>query len=72
MIRIIIKRTEIIVQIEGHSAFSYDQSYYYEIDEKYNRFFIVERNDQINSERNVVFSSPMSLTIIYNNDKRRN
>ena len=39
MIRIIIKRTEIIVQIEGHSAFSYDQPYYYEIDEKYNRFF---------------------------------
>lgn len=72
MVRIIIRRTEIVVQVEGHSAVSYDQSYYFEIDEKYNRFYIIERNDQINSERNVVFSSPMSLTIIYNNDKRRN
>lgn len=51
MIRIIIKRTEIIVQIEGHSAFSYDQ---------------------INNERNIAFSAPLSSTIIFNHDKRRN
>lgn len=72
MVIIIIRETEITVQVEGRSAYSYGQSYYFDIDEKYNRFSIVERNDQINSERNVVFSSPMSLTIIYNNDKRRN
>jgi hypothetical protein len=72
MVIIIIRETEITVQVEGRSAYSYGQSYCFDIDEKYNRFSIVERNDQINSERNVVFSSPMSLTIIYNNDKRRN
>lgn len=72
MIRIFIKRTEIIVQIEGLSVFSYNQSYYYEIDEKYNRFFIIERDDQINNERNIAFSAPLSSTIIFNHDKRRN
>ena len=72
MVIIIIRETEITVQVEGRSAYSYGQSYCFDIDEKYNRFFIIERDDQINSERNVVFSSPMSLTIIYNNDKRRN
>lgn len=45
MIRIIIKRTEIIVQIEGHSAFSYDQSYYYEIDENIIDFYHDKRRN---------------------------
>ena len=72
MVIITIRETEITVQVEGRSAFSYDQSYYYEIDEKYNRFFIIERDDQINNERNIAFSAPLSSTIIFNHDKRRN
>lgn len=72
MVIIIIRETEITVQVEGRSAHSYDQSYYYEIDEKYNRFFIIERDDQINNERNIAFSAPLSSTIIFNHDKRRN
>jgi hypothetical protein len=72
MVIIIIRETEITVQVEGRSAHSYGQSYCFDIDEKYNRFSIVERNDQINSERNIAFSAPLSSTIIFNHDKRRN